>query len=225
MASKTISTSIFSSAEQKTSLQSQGAAPKSTSNSPSRKDSAASAQHWSPLGHGASAFSDASLAHGEHEEEPFSVLPEGIGESAGQRSPLRALSSNSPTRLHHAQPGSLSSAGSSKRRPSSQNNPLPLSGQAGGALPDDYDDSSAPTMVLGPTAAAQDSPLPPNALVAYSSDEDDWHNAGDVTESKLPVFSSRQHHTCHISVTLCNLWLIVLCLQSLHTKAGLTIVR
>ena len=48
----------------------------------------------------------------------------------------------------------------------------------------DNDDDAAPTVIFGAAVLNQQSPLPSNALVAYSSDEDDWHNAVDATESR-----------------------------------------
>ncbi|DBA97191.1 TPA: hypothetical protein ACH3X1_014950 [Trebouxia sp. C0004] len=186
--------SIFSSTERKASFQSAATAdaPSFTTVSPNRRDSvsdsAASGRHWSPLGHGASAFSSAQAAPADDEADAVSLpLDESCGNSQEQhdiRSPLRALSSNSPTRLRPAKSGSLSDAASSKRRQPLLHAPHPPldRGHAISASPDDNDDSFAPTMVLGPAASAHHSPLPANALVTYSSDEDDWHNAVDATE-------------------------------------------
>ena len=188
--------STFSSTERKASFQSAvpADAPSLPTDSPDRRDSvsdsAASAQHWSPLGHGASAFSSAQAAAADDEADAVSLpLDESYGNSQeqhGARSPLRALSSNSPTRLRPANSGSLSDAASSKRRQPLLHapHPPPDRGQAISDSPDDNDDSFAPTMVLGPAASAHHSPLPANALVTYSSDEDDWHNAVDATERK-----------------------------------------
>lgn len=187
--------STFSSTERKASFQSAvpADAPSLPTDSPDRRDSvsdsAASAQHWSPLGHGASAFSSAQAAAADDEADAVSLpLDESYGNSQeqhGARSPLRALSSNSPTRLRPANSGSLSDAASSKRQPLLHApHPPPDRGQAISDSPDDNDDSFAPTMVLGPAASAHHSPLPANALVTYSSDEDDWHNAVDATERK-----------------------------------------
>jgi hypothetical protein len=189
--------SIFSSTERKASFQSAvtADAPSLPTDSPNRRgsvsDSAASAQHWSPLGHGASAFSSAQADAPADDEADAVSLPldeshDNSQEQHGARSPLRALSSNSPTRLRPANSGSLSEAASSKRRQplSHASHPPPDRGQALSDIPDDNDDSFAPTMVLGPAASARHSPLPANALVTYSSDEDDWHNAVDATERK-----------------------------------------
>lgn len=189
--------SMFSSTERIASFQSAVTAdsPSSATDSPNRRnsvgDSAASAQHWSPLGHGASAFSSAQAAPADDEADAVSLpFGESYGSSQeqhGARSPLRALSSNSPTRLHPANSGSLSEAASSKRRQPllHASHPPPDKGQAISGSLDDNDASFAPTMVLGPAASARHSPLPANALVTYSSDEDDWHNAVDATERKL----------------------------------------
>ncbi|KAL0055371.1 hypothetical protein WJX82_011399 [Trebouxia sp. C0006] len=184
--------SMFSSTERKASFQSAVTAdsPSSATDSPNRRnsvgDSAASAQHWSPLGHGASAFSSAQAAHADDEADAVSLKEshDNSQEQHGARSPLRALSSNSPTRLRPANSGSLSDAASSKRRQPLLHAPHPPqdTGQAISGSLDDNDDSFAPTMVLGPAASARHSPLPANALVTYSSDEDDWHNAVDTTE-------------------------------------------
>lgn len=186
--------SMFSSTERKASFQSAVTAdsPSSATDSPNRRnsvgDSAASAQHWSPLGHGASAFSSAQAAHADDEADAVSLKEshDNSQEQHGARSPLRALSSNSPTRLRPANSGSLSDAASSKRRQPLLHAPHPPqdTGQAISGSLDDNDDSFAPTMVLGPAASARHSPLPANALVTYSSDEDDWHNAVDTTESE-----------------------------------------
>ncbi len=184
--------SIFSSTERKASFQSAVTAdtPSSATDSPNRRnsvsDSAASAQHWSPLGHGASAFSSAQAAPADDEADavslPLDESHDNSQEQHGARSPLRALSSNSPTRLRPANSGSLSDAASSKRRQPLLHAPPPDRGQIVSDIPNVNDDSFAPTMVLGPAASARHSPLPANALVTYSSDEDDWHNAVDATE-------------------------------------------
>lgn len=185
---------MFSSTDQKTATK--AAASQSASDSPSRNsigDSAASAQHWSPLGHGASAFSGAQAALGHDEADATSVQQdEGgiipVGQS-GARSPLRALSSNSPTRMRPAQSGSLSDAVHSKHRPPSPDALIPASDrdQAFGFGDRDHEDSSEPTLILSSVASAGRTQLPANALVAYSSDEDDWHNAEDATESRIPL--------------------------------------
>lgn len=168
--------------------------PHSASNSPSRRTSAggsaASAQHWSPLGHGASAFSGSQAALDDRPKALSPSTAEDTDKVTGQhdaRSPLRALSSNSPTRLRSANSGSLSDAISSKRRPSSLDASTPRlrNSQVISHPGDANSDSCAPTLVLSSSASAQHSPLPANALVAYSSDEDDWHNAVDATESKF----------------------------------------
>lgn len=188
--------SIFSSTERKASFQSAvtADAPSVSTGSPNRRhsvsDSAASAQHWSPLGHGASAFSSAQAAPADDEAGavslPLDESHDNSQEQHGTRSPLRALSSNSPSRLRPANSGSLIDAASSKRRQPLVHapHPPPDTDSAVSDSPDDNDDSFAPTMVLGPAASAHHSPLPANALVTYSSDEDDWHNAVDSTERK-----------------------------------------
>ena len=195
--------SIFSSAERKAAFQSAvtADAPSVSTGSPNRRDSvsdsAASAQHWSPLGHGASAFSNAQAAPADDEADAVSLpLDEPYGNSQeqhGARSPLRALSSNSPTRLRPANSGSLTDAVSSKhRQPLLHASHPPVDrGQPISGSPDDNDDSFVPTMVLGPAASAHHSPLPANALVTYSSDEDDWHNAVDATEREPSLHGAK----------------------------------
>ncbi len=194
---------MFSSTERKASFQSAVTAdsPSSATDSPNRRnsvgDSAASAQHWSPLGHGASAFSSAQAAPADDEADAVSLrLDESHNSSQeqhGARSPLRALSSNSPTRLRPANSGSLSDAASSKRRQPllHASHPLPDRDQPASGSPDDNDDIFAPTMILGPAASARHSPLPANALVTYSSDEDDWHNAVDATERETSLHGAK----------------------------------
>ena len=101
--------------------------------------------------------------------------------SAEPRSPLRALSSNSPTRQRHH---SKQTAGDAVGR--SQHVPLAAAQPSQGInhADNDGDNDAAPTVVLGVPPLNQQSSLPSNALVAYSSDEDDWHNAVDATESR-----------------------------------------
>lgn len=194
--SKSNNGSIFSSIERKASIA--AAPPQPAADSPSRaesiNDSATSAQHWSPLGHGASAFSGSQAAPDDGVEEATSrPSEEEFSTLAGQRSPLRALSSNSPTRLRPAYSDSLGGALSRKSRPSSLNAPIAPADQdrINSLAGNDFADSSALTMVLSAAASAQHTPLPANALVAYSSDEDDWHNAVDATERK-PLSASMQ---------------------------------
>ena len=149
-------------------------------------ESAASAQHWSPLGHGASAFSGSQAE--DTADDVTSAAPEEDVAQQDARSPFKALSSNSPTRLRSMASGSLNEALSMKSRPPTAHDPVHASPQ-GHRRSQDNDDY-APTMVLGSSVLEQDSPLPANALVAYSSDDNDsldWQNAADATQSKFPT--------------------------------------
>ena len=85
--------------------------------------------------------------------------------------------------MRSAHSGSLSEAIGIKGRPALPHAADQLSRHAQRCPQDD--DQFAPTLVLNPSASMQHSPLPANALVAYSSDDDDWQNAVDATESKL----------------------------------------
>ena len=165
----------------------------STSSSPSRQDSvdtsAASAQHWSPLGHGASALNvpqtlpdeQADVASSRQSQDTCDGLQD-QRTSAEPRSPLQALSSNSPTRQRHH---SKQTAGDAVSLQSSH----PAAAQPSqGISHASKDDDAAPTVILGAAPLDQQSPLPSNALVAYSSDEDDWHNAMDATESRSCLY-------------------------------------
>lgn len=161
----------------------------SPSSSPSRQDSvdqsAASAQHWSPLGHGASAL-NASLPE-EQADVASTQHSRDTATSAEPRSPLQALSSNSPTKLrHHSK--QTDDVGSRSQRTSLQSASLAAQQSSHGISYADNDDAAAPTLILTAVSLDQPSPLPSNALVAYSSDEDDWHNAEDATESRLQLY-------------------------------------
>ena len=190
--------SIFStatelkSAVQSPAIASEGPGSHSSSGSPFRQQSAdqsaASAQHWSPLGHGASAFSDSPAVPDDQAEAtssaPASCPDYGNLADHGARSPLRALSSNSPTRLQNQSKHGAQDAVSNKGHPVSgqPDHPAVTTCQQRGHSDED---ASAPTMILGAAPLQQHSLLPANALVAYSSDEDDWHNADDATEREL----------------------------------------
>ena len=209
--------SIFSTtADRKASSQSAASAthatrPQSTSSSPSRHDSedqsAASAQHWSPLGHGASAFSGSQALPEDQAEDSPSLQGEDTSDSlpdhrnsAESRSPLRALSSNSPTRLRHQSKQDAGVAASTKSNAPPMRSARSALGQSHQDTNDNEDDF-APTMVLGAGPLHQPSPMPPNALVAYSSDDDDWHNAVDATESERPTMHALNtlHHKAHMA--------------------------
>ena len=157
------------------------------SSSPSRQDSvdksAASAQHWSPLGHGASALNVSVQA-----DEDSIQHRQDTCTSAEPRSPLQALSSNSPTKLrHHSKQTAGDDVGSRSQRTSLQSAYM-AERSSHGIEYADGDDAAAPTVILSAASLDQPSPLPSNALVAYSSDEDDWHNAEDATESRLQLY-------------------------------------
>lgn len=169
--------------------------PPSTSSSPSRQDSvdtsAASAQHWSPLGHGASALSvsqtlpdeQADAVSSWQSQDTFDGLQDQHA-SAEPRSPLRALSSNSPTRQRHHSKQTADDAVGNRSQHVLLHSSHPAAEQPSqGINHADNDNDAAPTVILGAAPLDQQSPLPSNALVAYSSDEDDWHNAVDATES------------------------------------------
>ena len=89
--------------------------------------------------------------------------------------------------MRPAHSGSLSDAVRSKRRPRSPDALIPASDrhQSSGFGDRDDEDSSEPTLILSSVASARRTQLPANALVAYSSDEDDWHNAEEATESRI----------------------------------------
>ena len=194
--------SIFSTAaERKASSQSASsnkptAKPHSASSSPSRQDSVdqstASAQHWSPLAHGVSALSVSQALTDDPADEASSLQAEVSSDglqnqhtSAESRSPLRALSSNSPTRLRHQSKQAASDMVGSRSQRVSLRSAYPAVEQPDqGSNHADFDDASAPTVIWGAAPLDQQSPLPSNALVAYSSDEDDWHNTADATESR-----------------------------------------
>lgn len=215
--------SIFSTAAQhKSSFQSTPEAkhtplPHSASNSPSRQSSvdqsAASAEHWSPLGHAASALSVSQALPDEQGQETSSLktaeTPNGLQDqspSPESRSPLRALSSNSPTRLRPQGKQAAADGVGCTSQPASLRASRPAADQPAQGIhhKDHADDASAATLILG-AAPQQQSPLPSNALVAYSSDEDDWHNAVDATESRLPLYTCTSNlqvlqHPCPTSV-------------------------
>lgn len=204
--------SIFSSAaERKVSAQptpaSKAISP-SPSSSPSRQDSVdpstASAQHWSPLGHGASALNISVPA--EQADEASSIRhSQDTFTSAEPRSPLQALSSNSPTKLrHHSKQTAGDDVGSRSQRTSLQAASPAAEQPSHGIHYADIDDAAAPTIILSAVSLDQRSPLPSNALVAYSSDEDDWHNAEDGTESRLQLYRHWQssHVPCHLCFEL-----------------------
>lgn len=191
--------SIFSAAvERKVSAQPAPASkttPPSSSSSPSRQDSvdtsAASAQHWSPLGHGASALSvsqtlpdeQADVASGRQGQDTCDGM-QGQCATAEPRSPLRALSSNSPTRQRHHSKQTAGDAVGNRSQHVSLQSSCPAANQPSQGINHADNDDTPPTVILSAAPLDQQSPLPSNALVAYSSDEDDWHNAMDATESK-----------------------------------------
>lgn len=157
--------------------------------------SAVSAEHWSPLGHGASALSLSQALPDEQAQEASSLqtedAPDGQAQSslAEPRSPLRALSSNSPTRPRsQSKQAAAHAVGRTSQHASLQSSQPVVDQPAQEIHRADDDDASAATLILGAAPLQeQQSPLPSNALVAYSSDEDDWHNAVDATESRLQV--------------------------------------
>lgn len=163
-------------------------------------------QSYSPLGQGAAAFTPTSpgLLPMERQLKPLRLSianstkdawsEDANTESGGDtpaRSPLQTLSSNSPTRR------SLSTLNRSVDLQASLNKALPLLSRT---LPSSNPDNAqrhtfSPKQCIESQALKfarqpqhQHSPLPPNALVAYSSDDDDDnHNTGaDATASELP---------------------------------------
>ena len=203
VAAKSNTGSVFSSSDRKGQVYIPAAAASPISGSPSKMDSlnesAANAQHWSPLGHGASAFSGSQAE--DIADDVTSAVPEEDPAQQGSRSPLRALSSNSPTRLRSMASGSLNEALSMKSRPPTAHDSAHASPQGHSQSQDNND--YAPTMVLKSSAFEQQSPLPANALVAYSSDDDDhWQDAAEATESKFlhaldeMLFSTAAAVTC-----------------------------
>lgn len=156
------------------------------------------AQSYSPLGQGASAFTPPSagtstvaqqpanlrLSSSEIETALEDITVSRHSEESAPRSPLQALSSNSPTRRSQ----SLLSNDSSFSKA------LPVYSDAPG-VPAHSSTVCKPLVDKQPAdlqlshfaksqRSAQHSPLPANALVAYSSDEDDNHYCVDATQSK-----------------------------------------
>ena len=166
----------------------------------------AAAQSYSPLGQGAAAFTSPSpgMASRKLQLNTKSILdintskdvwpddPEiGQGATSPVRSPLRALSSNSPRRR------SLSSFNRPITSEASLSKVLPLpaklspvSSQHAQSHPHTHAQSlQTQASRVSRQLHHHHSPLPPNALVAYSSDDDDEVNDDaqhcvDATESK-----------------------------------------
>lgn len=208
--------------------------PETDRGAATRVDSNTSAaQSYSPLGQGAAAFTPPSpgMPAMEKQLKPLRLsianstmdawTDDANTDSGGDtpaRSPLRALSSNSPTRR------SLSSFSKSADLQASLNQGLPLLSRT---LPvSSRSDAQSRAFSFKPSSESQalnlsrqpqhqHSPLPPNALVAYSSDdtdEDDCRSGVDATESK---------HLCHHS-TFAEENLGVCC-HLCHTALGIDV--
>ena len=181
-------------------------------------DSTLTAQSYSPLGQGAAAFTPPSPSILAIDKQLLAInLPNAEVDTdawpnqstADQqapnppRSPLRALSSNSPTRR------SLSSFNRSTLREISPGKALPLPLPSKSSPVTDQHSLQAQSQAyshrpFAETRASrvsrqlqhQHSPLPPNALVAYSSDDDDdnsdYHGNIDATESECSFTSFSQ---------------------------------
>lgn len=171
-------------------------------------DSTLTAQSYSPLGQGAAAFTPPSpsilaidkqllainLANADVDTDAWANQSTADQQAPNPpRSPLRALSSNSPTRR------SLSSFNRSTVREISPGKALPLPSKSSPVADQHSLQAQSQAYSHGSFAETrasrvsrqlqhQHSPLPPNALVAYSSDDDDdnndYHGNIDATESE-----------------------------------------